>query len=284
MFFFCCSSYSNLSGLWASNPDPQRGPLVCTHFFFNPNTSSIPFFSIYSNTPRKHHFLPSHPIFPTRSAHITIFHRYDDQGNRIHAHGGGFLLDGSFSFVTFLYLSYLSPLFTSPFYISFTSLFTSLFYLSLLPLSFTSLFYLSLLPLSFTSLFYLSLLPLSFTSLFTALATSLYLFLTTLYLSLPLFISPYLSLSLISLLFIFYISFISLYFISLHPFSLYLFLSFLSLSLSLFLSCHSYTIEGKTYYWYGETNKTNDLSNHGVNCYSSADLVCKEEDVDVYVE
>lgn len=30
---------------------------------------------------------------------------------------------------------------------------------------------------------------------------------------------------------------------------------------------------GHTYYWYGETQKTNDLSTHGVNCYSSTDLI-----------
>jgi len=29
---------------------------------------------------------------------------------------------------------------------------------------------------------------------------------------------------------------------------------------------------GNTFYWYGETKKVNDLSQHGVNCYSSTDL------------
>jgi hypothetical protein len=30
---------------------------------------------------------------------------------------------------------------------------------------------------------------------------------------------------------------------------------------------------GKTYYWYGESQKTSSLNNHGVNCYSSVDLL-----------
>jgi len=33
------------------------------------------------------------------------------------------------------------------------------------------------------------------------------------------------------------------------------------------------TLVGKTYYWYGETKKTDNLTDHGVNCYSSIDLV-----------
>ena len=42
----------------------------------------------------------------------------------------------------------------------------------------------------------------------------------------------------------------------------------------LYLSLSSYRYSGKTYFWYGESQKNNNESTHGVNCYSSADLVC----------
>jgi hypothetical protein len=44
-----------------------------------------------------------------------------------------------------------------------------------------------------------------------------------------------------------------------------------------FLHAHASPIlffsKGNVYYWYGESKKTSSLSDHGVNCYSSTDLV-----------